>query len=86
MSNDKKLMEEIQRLRKQIETLITQTQFQKKQKNYSYQQASELLCISVEGLKSRIKRGQMQRVSNGNRPLIQASEIERFLNKQNPTN
>ena len=85
MSNDKKLMEEIQRLTKQIETLITQTQSQKKQKNYSYQQASEMLCISVEGLKSRIKRGQMQRICNGNRPLIQASEIDRFLNKQNPT-
>jgi len=55
------------------------------QKYYSYKQASEMLCISVEGLRTRIRRGQMNRVSNNNRPLIEHKEIMRFLKEQNPT-
>ena len=57
---------------------------QTKQKFYSYKVASEMLGISVDGLKTRIKRGQMVRICNNNRPLIAHSEIMRFLNSQNP--
>ncbi len=55
-----------------------------KKKYYTYREAADMLCISVEGLKTRIKRGQMLRICNNNRPLIAHSEIMRFLDSQNP--
>jgi hypothetical protein len=70
----------------QIEALtkLVKSSSQPKQKFYSYKQASEMLGITVDGLKSRIKRGQMQRICNNNRPLIAHAEIMRFLGDQNP--
>jgi hypothetical protein len=56
----------------------------KKQKFYSYKEAAVILRITVDGLKSRIKRGQMVRITNNNRPLIAHAEIMRFLGNQNP--
>ena len=56
----------------------------KKERFYTYKEAAAMLRISVEGLKSRIKRGQMNRICNNNRPLIALSEIMRFLQEQNP--
>ena len=68
----------------QIEALKKQLKPSQKQKFYSYKEAAEMLCISVEGLKTRIKRGQMVRITNNNRPLIAHVEIMRFLGDQNP--
>jgi 2-C-methyl-D-erythritol 4-phosphate cytidylyltransferase len=80
MSND----EVVKLFTAQIENLKKHIKPQHKQKYYSYKEASELLRISVEGLKTRIKRGQMIRVVNGNRPLINQNEISRWLKTQNP--
>ncbi len=74
----------INQLTEMVESLQKQLIIQKNKKYYSYKEASEILCITVEGLKTRIKRGQMVRITNNNRPLISHVEIERFLNKQNP--
>ena len=57
---------------------------QQKQKYYSYKDAAKMLCISVDGLKTRIKRGQMVRITNNNRPMIAHAEVMRFLGSQNP--
>lgn len=56
----------------------------RKKKYYSYREAAEILNISIEGLKTRIKRGQIQRISNSGKPMLSALEIERFLKSQNP--
>jgi len=77
-------MKVIDRLMAQVEALQAQLKPTKKLKYYTYKQAAEMLCITVEGLKTRIKRGQMVRVTNNNRPLIAHTEIERFLKEQNP--
>lgn len=70
---------------KQIETLKKLVgQSTPKLKFYTYKQASEMLGITVDGLKTRIKRGQMVRICNNNRPLIAHAEIMRFLGNQNP--
>ena len=51
MSND----EVVKLFTAQIENLRKHINLQHKQKYYSYKEASELLRISVEGLKTRIK-------------------------------
>ncbi|MBL7921162.1 MAG: hypothetical protein JNJ40_12665 [Bacteroidia bacterium] len=71
------LINEVSDLKKNLKPI-------KKQKRYNYKDAAELLCITVEGLKTRVKRGQIQRISNGATPMISHEEIERFLKKQNP--
>lgn len=82
---DKKLTEILERNNAEVlKNLKKELCIIRTKKYYSYKQAAEILCISVEGLKTRLKRGQMKRVCNGNRPLIAASEIERFLKTQNP--
>lgn len=84
MSNAE-IYELISHYSKQIESLKKMVgQSTTKLKFYSYKQASEMLGITVDGLKSRIKRGQMVRICNNNRPLIAHSEIMRFLASQNP--
>src|ERR1035437_5043452 len=83
MSN-KEVVQLIASLSNQIKALQKQLQPQQKRKFYSYKDAAHMLCISVEGLKTRIKRGQMVRITNNNRPLIAHTEIMRFLNEQNP--
>ena len=84
MSNAE-IYELISHYSKQIESLKKLVgQSTPKLKFYSYKQASEILGTTVDGLKSRIKRGQMVRICNNNRPLIAHSEIMRFLSSQNP--
>lgn len=84
MSNAE-IYELISHYNKQIEALKKLVgQSTPKQKFYTYKQASEMLGITVDGLKSRIKRGQMVRICNNNRPLIAHTEIMRFLASQNP--
>lgn len=84
MSNYKKLLISVGSLEQKIDQLITSKRQKETKKYFTYKEASEYLGISVEGLKTRIKRGQMFKVANNNRPLIAFSEIERFLNSQNP--
>jgi hypothetical protein len=84
MPNDKKVLERLSSFEHKIDLLAKAIQPIRAKKYYSYAEASELLCISVEGLKTRIKRGQMNRICNNSRPLIAQTEIERFLNAQNP--
>lgn len=84
MSNYKKLLISVGSLEQKIDQLITSKRQKETKKYFTYKEASELLGITVEGLKTRIKRGQMYKVANNNRPLIVFSEIERFLNSQNP--
>jgi hypothetical protein len=67
-----------------IATITKQQKLSKLEQFYTYKEASQHLGITVEGLKSRIKRGQMNRVTNNNRPLIAHSELQRFINSQNP--
>ncbi len=81
---NKQVFDLIANLTNQIEALKKQLKPSQKKKFYSYKEASEMLCISVEGLKTRIKRGQMVRITNNNRPLIAHTEIMRFLSSQNP--
>jgi hypothetical protein len=83
MSSYKRLLSKIDGLEKKIDQLPSKKQNEIK-KYFTYKEASEYLGITVEGLKTRIKRGQMYKVANNNRPLIAFSEIERFLNSQNP--
>lgn len=71
-------------LEQKIDQLISNKNQKGTKKYLTYKEASEYLGITVEGLKTRIKRGQMFKVVNNNRPLIAFSEIERFLNSQNP--
>jgi hypothetical protein len=84
MLKQNKLLIKIEQLTELVVALQKQSIAQKRKKYYSYKEASEILCIKVEGLKTRIKRGQMVRTTNNNRPLISHEEIERFLNNQNP--
>jgi len=81
---NKQVIELIANLTNQITELKKQLKPSQKQKFYSYKEAAEMLCITVDGLKSRIKRGQMLRITNNNRPLVAHSEIMRFLGSQNP--
>lgn len=82
---NKQVIELIANLTNQITELKKQLKpAAQKQKFYSYQEAAQMLCITVDGLKSRIKRRQMVRITNNNRPLIAHSEIMRFLGDQNP--
>ena len=81
---NKDLLIVITELRKEIVELRKQLNPEKKQKFYSYKEAAEMLRITVDGLKSRIKRGQMLRVTNNHKPLIAHTEIMRFLESQNP--
>lgn len=74
---EEKKIDKAKQLKREFSPLI-------KKKYYSYEEAAFILCISIEGLKTRIKRGQMIRTSNNNRPLIADNEIERFLKTQNP--
>jgi hypothetical protein len=83
MSNNE-LLKRIECLTNLVIALQKQLQPQQKQKYYSYKVAAEMLGISVDGLKTRIKRGQMLRICNNNRPLIAHTEIMRFLASQNP--
>ena len=84
MSNNE-VVKLIECLNNQIKALSKQLQQpQQKQKYYSYKDAATMLCITVDGLKTRIKRGQMLRITNNNRPMIAHSEIMRFLGSQNP--
>lgn len=76
-------MSKFDSLEKKIDQLASKKQKETK-KYFTYLEASEYLGITVEGLKTRIKRGQMFKVANNSRPLIAFSEIERFLNSQNP--
>ncbi len=85
MSNEKKLaakFDSLEETQKQILAILKNSY--SKKKYLTYKEASEYLGITVEGLKTRIKRGQMFKVANNNRPLIAFTEIERFLNSQNP--
>lgn len=84
MSNNKKLLSYLNCLEQKIDLLLSNKKQKETKKYLTYKEASELLGITVEGLKTRIKRGQMYKVANNNRPLIAFSEIERFLNSQNP--
>jgi hypothetical protein len=84
MSNDKILLSKFNSLEQKIDQLLANKRQKETKKYYTYAEASEHLGITVEGLKTRIKRGQMFKVANNNRPLIAFSEIERFLNSQNP--
>ncbi len=82
---EKKLIEILEKKNAEVlKSLLSKLLPVVRKKYYSYKEAAEILCISVEGLKTRLKRGQMFRVCNNNRPLIEASEIERFLKAQNP--
>ena len=84
MSNNE-VVKLIECLNNQIKALSKQLQKpHQEQKYYSYKDAATMLCITVEGLKTRIKRGQMVRISNNNRPMIAHTEIMRFLASQNP--
>ena len=74
---ERKKIEKVKSLKREFSPLI-------KKNYYSYEEAAFILCITIEGLKTRIKRGQMIRTSNNNRPLISHNEIERFLKTQNP--
>jgi hypothetical protein len=82
---DKKL---IQLLKQQNAELLKALQKElaplRRKKYYTYKEASEILCISVEGLKTRLKRGEMFKVCNNGRPLISGVEIDRYLKSQNP--
>lgn len=71
------LINEIASLKKIVKPL-------KNKKTYNYKEAAELLHLSLEGLKTRIKRGQIKRISNGGKPMISIEEIERYLKNQNP--
>jgi hypothetical protein len=71
------LINEIEELKKNLKPI-------RKQKRYNLKDAAELLCISVGGLKTRIKRGQIRRITNGATPMVSHLEIERFLKQQNP--
>jgi hypothetical protein len=84
MSNYKRLLSSFNSLEQKIDQLISNKNQKGTKKYLTYKEASEYLGITVEGLKTRIKRGQMFKVVNNNRPLIAFSEIERFLNSQNP--
>ena len=73
------MINEVSDLKKSIKPI-------RKQKRYNYRDAAEILNISVEGLKTRIKRGQIKRITNGAKPMIAHEEIERYLKSQNPDN
>jgi hypothetical protein len=79
------LNNKIDRIEIKLDKAILENKVKNKKKFLNYKQASEYLGISVDGLKSRIRRGQMFKIANNNRPLIAFSEIERFLKLQNPS-
>ena len=80
----KELLARLDRLSEENKQLTALSKPQRKEKYYNYKEAASILCITVEGLKTRIKRGQMRRISNGNRPLIADAEIMRYLHNLNP--
>ena len=80
----RKLEEQFNRLEKKLDLALKPQTHQHKKLGATYREASEYFGITVEGLKSRIKRGQIRRITNNNRPLIPYSEIERFIKSQNP--
>ena len=71
-------------LTKKVTDLERQIKPIKKQKNYNYIDAAQMLCITVGALKKRITRGQLQRITNYGTPMIAHTEIQRFLKSQNP--
>lgn len=82
-TTNKMLLEAIILLTNRVASLEAQIKPLRADKLYSYKEASEMLNLTVEGLKTRIKRGQIKRTPNGNRPGVLASEIKRYLREQN---
>ena len=81
---NKQLYTLLLQLKNKVADLKKQIKPIKKQKNYNYKDASEILCITVGGLKTRIKRGKIKRITNDGKPMISHEEIQRFLSSQNP--
>jgi hypothetical protein len=78
------LFEQLMLLTNKVADLERQIKPNKKQKNYNYVDAAEILCITVSALKKRVVRGQIQRITNFGTPMIAHTEIQRVLKSQNP--
>ncbi len=48
---------------------------------YSLKEVSEITGLTINSIKGRYRRGTLRVVYSNNRPLIPASELERFLNR-----
>jgi len=71
---------EVMQLKKQI----SKSNNTNKKLFYNYVEVSEILCISVEGVRSKVKRGSLQRTCNDNTPLISRESLNSYFKKQNP--
>ena len=54
-----------------------------KKEFYSLEEVSEITGLSKSSIKGRYRRGTIQRVYSGNKPLIPATEVEKLLHKLN---
>lgn len=70
-------------LMKKVERLEAHIKPYKADKLLTYDQAAKVLNLTTEGLKSRVKRGQIDKTMNGNKSGVLASEITRYLKQQN---
>lgn len=51
---------------------------------YSYAEVAQILCISVEGVRSKVRRNELERTCNNNTPLISRESLNNYFKKQNP--
>lgn len=54
-----------------------------KKEFYSLEEVSEITGLPISSIKGRYRRGTIQRVYSGNKPLIPATEVEKLLHKLN---
>lgn len=71
------------------EVVLLKKQLQKSTTNnkklfYSYSEVAQILCISVEGVRSKVRRGELLRTCNNNTPLIYKDSLNSYFKSQNP--
>jgi hypothetical protein len=54
-----------------------------KKEFYSLEEVSEITGLTKTSIKGRYRRGTIERVYSGNKPLIPAKEVEKLLHKLN---
>lgn len=84
--NNKAMFELIVSLKEEIILLKKQGNkgFTQKKIFYNYAEVAELLCISVEGVRTKVKRGTLERICSDNTPLITRESLNNYLRSQNP--
>lgn len=51
---------------------------------FNYEEVAQILRVTPEAVKTKVKRGALIRTCSDNTPLISRAELERYFKSQNP--